>query len=207
MPAILALFLCLVLFCCASSENGAAMEEEPANTFVPAVNQPVLHIPLRIHLGESNWRPAEFIPVAREMSDIWLRQAGICFETEIVLHDKAAVRGFDLWIEPKLQENQSYNGLYNNDHDIRVRDVPILGDAAHSAKSPTARTAAHEIGHALRLHHRQDSDDNLMRSKTFGWQLNAEEIRKARKAALAKALLDKKSDRCRISDKVDEDRR
>ena len=53
---------------------------------------------------------------------------------------------------------------------------------------PADRTAVHELGHALSLLHRQDSDDNLMRSKTYGWQLNQEEIAVARKAAAAWAI-------------------
>jgi hypothetical protein len=88
------------------------------------------------------------------------------------------------------------NGVYRSDHDIRVRDTPNLGPADHPARHPAARTAAHELGHGLGLSHRQDSDDNLMRSKTFGWRLNREEVRTARETARAKALPDRSLPGC-----------
>lgn len=58
------------------------------------------------------------------------------------------------------------------------------------------RTAAHELGHALSLLHRQDSDDNRMRSKTYGWQLNREEIAVARKAAAVWAIKNNVASTC-----------
>jgi predicted Zn-dependent protease len=66
---------------------------------------------------------------------------------------------------------------------MHVRDNPGLGPAKHPADSSAARTAAHELGHALNLSHRQDSADNLMRSKTYGWQLHEDEIALTRSAA------------------------
>jgi hypothetical protein len=71
---------------------------------------------------------------------------------------------------------------------MRVRDHPDLGPAEDPSVSPAGRTAAHEIGHALGLVHRQDSDENLMRSKTLGWKVDAGEIRTARIAAASLAL-------------------
>ena len=48
-----------------------------------------------------------------------------------------------------------------------------------------ARTTAHEIGHQLRLPHRQDMF-NLMASGTTGWTFNQQEIDRMRKAAVEK---------------------
>ena len=75
-------------------------------------------------------------------------------------------------------------------------DTPILRPAKHPSHNPAARIAAHEFGHGLSLFHRQDSDDNLMRSQTFGWQLNASEIESARRTAAKKALPDTTPLRC-----------
>jgi hypothetical protein len=70
-----------------------------------------------------------------------------------------------------------------DDHDIHVRDEPELNAVVDSAHSAAGRTAAHELGHALHLVHRQDSDENLMRSKTWGYRLGADEIQLARQIA------------------------
>ena len=123
-----------------------------------------------------------------EINEIWLSQAGICFEMEVVTNEESASGGMDLWFMPVLPGGQGLNGYYRNDHSIHVRDTPLLGPADHPARYPAARTAAHELGHGLGLPHRQDSDDNLMRSKTYGRQLNREEIARAREAAKAIAL-------------------
>jgi hypothetical protein len=189
----------LLLYCAVpTSAHAADRQSGGAASAAISTQHPVLRIPLRIHLGKSAWRPVDFVPVAEEISGIWLTQAGICFETEIVLHDLTEDAGFDLWFEPVLKERPAFNGLFNDEHDIHVRDVPILDPAKSPAQSPTARTAAHEMGHALGLRHRQDSNENLMRSKTYGWQLNEDEIRRARMAAEKKALPDRKPVQCAV---------
>jgi len=157
---------------------------------------PVYRIPLRVHLGKSGRTPEEFKPILREINNIWLSQAGICFEMQIVLDDKPFEQGMDIWFLPVLPGGPELNGYFRGDHNIQVRDTPILGPAVHPAHSPAARTAAHECGHGLSLVHRQDSDDNLMRSKTYGWQLNGLEIQEARRAALEKALRDTRPRSC-----------
>ncbi len=48
----------------------------------------------------------------------------------------------------------------------------------------------HELCHVLGLHHRQNSNEHLMRSKTLRWQLNEGEIESARAFAARKALCD-----------------
>jgi hypothetical protein len=143
-----------------------------------------------VHLGESGRSPAGFKEILEEINDIWLSQAGICFEMQAVVDDVPLEQGMDIWFLPVLPGGPGLNGYYRNDHSIQVRDTPILGPAAHPAHHPAARTAAHECGHGLFLFHRQESDDNLMRSKTYGWHLNAREIMDARKAAVDKALPD-----------------
>jgi hypothetical protein len=143
-----------------------------------------------VHLGESGRSPAGFKEILEEINEIWLSQAGICFEMQAVLDDVPLQQGMDIWFLPVLPGGPGLNGYYRNDHNIQVRDTPILSPAAHPAHYPAARTAAHECGHGLSLFHRQDSNDNLMRSKTYGWHLNVLEIMEARKAAAEKALPD-----------------
>jgi hypothetical protein len=160
------------------------------------VHDPVYRIPVRVHLGGSGRGPAAFQAILEEINDIWLSQAGICFEMSIDDTEQPAEHGMDLWFRPRLSEADELNGVFRSDHDIEVRDTPNLGPAEHPARHPAARTAAHELGHGLGLAHRQDSDDNLMRSKTYGWQLNEEEVRLAREAARVKARPDMTVERC-----------
>jgi hypothetical protein len=150
----------------------------------------VYRIPLRVHLGESSRSPQEFRDILDEINRIWLSQAGICFEMQVVLDNEPLEQGMDIWFMPILPGDPGMNGYFRSSHDIRVCDTPVLGPAEHPARHPAARTAAHECGHGLSLSHRQDSDDNLMRSKTYGWQLNDREIRDARRAAAKMSLPD-----------------
>ena len=160
---------------------------------IPAKQEPspslsVYHIPLRVHVGRSARSAAGFAKILEEINHIWWLQAGICFEMQVVMNDDVQSSGFDLWFVPRINNNDSVNGIFSSGHSIYVRDAPILNAAPRPAQHPAARTAAHELGHALNLPHRQDSDDNLMRSKTYGWQLNHGEIAVARKAAAAQAM-------------------
>ena len=192
----------LIAFCTGFfvlSHNAAAQDQGRSQSLLAAIDcsvaptllhYPVYRIPLRVHLGKSARSPEEFKPILREINDIWLSQAGICFEMQIVLDDKPIEEGMDIWFLPVLPGGPGLNGYFRGDHNIQVRDTPILGPSARPAHSPAARTAAHECGHGLSLMHRQDSDDNLMRSKTYGWQLNGLEVQEARSAATEKALGD-----------------
>lgn len=200
--AILFIAFCAVLSL--SARNAAAQERGPSQRAAMAIDgparmtlpDPVYRIPLRVHVGKSGRSPGKFKVVLEEINDIWLTQAGICFEMQIVLDDATLDQGMDIWFLPVLSGGAGLNGYFRDEHDIRVRDTPILGPAANPARSSAARTAAHEFGHSLYLPHRQDSDDNLMRSKTFGWQLNGREVREARSAAAEKALQDTTLRKC-----------
>jgi hypothetical protein len=200
--ALLRIMFCVVLFFL--HRDAAAEDRERSRTAAatdhPVVatfrHDPVYRIPLRVHLGESGRSPAEFVAILEEINDIWLPQAGICFEMQIVMDDEPLENGMDIWFLPVLRGDPGLNGIFGDEHHIQVRDTPILGPATHPAQYPAARTAAHECGHGLSLLHRQDSDDNLMRSKTYGWQLNTREVQEARRAAVGKALQDTAPGNC-----------
>lgn len=158
-----------------------ARASSPASALLP-----VYRIKLRVHLANSSRTPQEFEPIFAEINKIWQTQAGICFEIQTVDHDITLIDGLDMWFSPDIG---GYNGYYDGEH-IQMSDDPVLAHAANPSRSPAARTAAHELGHALNLRHRQDSDENLMRSRTYGWHLNAEEILHAREAAADIAIKD-----------------
>jgi hypothetical protein len=170
--------------------------QQPASNAVKTPPQPpytpVYRIKLLVHLRKSGRKPQEFGPIFTEINEIWWSQAGICFEIHAVDHDTPLDDGLDMWFSPYIGGlNGSYDGV-----NIQMTDNPDLEWAPHPARSSAARTAAHELGHAFDLRHRQDSDDNLMRSKTYGWQLNRQEVEIARGAASDMALEDRTPLRC-----------
>lgn len=154
--------------------------------------QPVYHIPLRVHLQNSSRPPREFLAIFEEINRIWQSQAGICFQIEGVSHDRPLEEGLDMWFSPDLGV---YNGYYDGEY-IQMCDYPELRPAPRPAIHAAARTAAHELGHALGLSHRQASDDNLMRSKTYGWQLSDDEVSAARLSADELAIERQEVDTC-----------
>ncbi len=176
--AVLGLLAALLFF---SSAEAATAEE----VLAPAL-QPVYRINLRVHLANSGRAPEEFEPIFFEINEIWHTQAGICFEIHTVDHDTTLSDGLDMWFAPDIG---GYNGYYDGEY-IHMSDAPVLAHAKNPARSSAARTAAHELGHALDLPHRQESDDNLMRSRTYGWQLSIKEIQHARETAADIAIED-----------------
>ncbi len=148
------------------------------------ISRQIYRIALRVHIAKSSRPPQEFVPIFKEINDIWLNQAGICFEIEAVGHDTPHEDGIDMWFSPDLG---FYNGYYDGEF-IQMSDNPDLIPARNPARSSAARTAAHELGHALGLGHRQESVDNLMASKTYGWQLQQDEVDMAREEAAFFAL-------------------
>jgi hypothetical protein len=160
---------------------------------------PVYRIAARAHAAGSALTDAEFEDIFAEVNVIWLSQAGVCFEFELVDHEQLGER-FDIWYEPGGASDP--NGYYSGDHDIWSRDHPSLGAAPNPVQYPTARTTAHEFGHGLGLDHQDfgnacpdgtgnlDCDDLLMRSGRRGFFLSDEEIMSARTVAARKALAD-----------------
>jgi hypothetical protein len=131
--------------------------------------------------------------VLEEVNQIWLSQAGVCFEVEAVDHDQTQSGGFDLWFVPEVPDPPGVNGVYKGDHDVWSRDYPSLGSAPDPVEDPASRTCAHELGHGLDLDHYNgypDSPNSLMSSGMLGWQLHDFEIQTARQRAAQKALPD-----------------
>src|SRR5262245_19212316 len=155
---------------------------------------PVYRIPLRVHTAKSTLSPAELSAALTAMNAIWLSQAGICFEINTTRDDVVMTSGLDLWF--KTDDADPFNGLYRGDHTIYSKDRPLLGDLKSGPPETTARSSAHELGHALRLEHynlQPDSPDSLMSSGYLGRRLHGWEIETARQRARELALPDSAS--------------
>ena len=187
----------------------APVDEEEGDELIEALQQAVpdaaaapalpfertYRIPLRVHRGDSGLSPQALASVLEEVNAIWLRQAAVCFEVELVSHDARRQDGFDLWFHRvRLGCNSRGNGVYCGDHDMHVLDRPSLNPADNArwdTRQDAARTAAHELGHALTLQHyngQPDSNDSLMSSGRQGFKLSASEVTAARRRAAQKAL-------------------
>ena len=200
--------LALVLLACACAPvDGEEESDEPVDALQqtsPGTDAaPVLpfdrtyRIPLRVHRGDSGLAMPALASILEEVNAIWLRQAAVCFEVEVVTNDARRSDGFDLWFHrARLGCNSRGNGVYCGDHDMHVLDRPSLNPAntpQWDTRQDAARTAAHELGHALTLEHyngRPDSNDSLMSSGRQGFKLGTAEITAARRRAAQKALPD-----------------
>lgn len=152
---------------------------------------PLYRIPVRVHAGTSSLASDAVLTYLREVNLIWRHQAAICFEFEIVWHNRTEDDGFDIFFKPELEVLPGYeviSGLHQGDHDIQVRDVPELYNVPPAMVSKGARTTAHELGHALGLQHDERSNAFLMRSGHQGIQLQSHEVRIARGRAALKSL-------------------
>jgi hypothetical protein len=144
---------------------------------------PVLHLPLLINRSQSALTNPELASVLAEINRIW-RQAGICFEARDLHHGYGSrpclVLSFVEADEPFV------NGYFEDERHIWAQDAPRLALSPTPAELPAARTAAHELGHALDLRHvprTPTTMDGLMNTGFDGFHLTATEVATARQAA------------------------
>lgn len=171
---------------------------------------PVYRIQLLVHRTRSDIPNDQLCNILSELNKIWWTQAAVCFEIRTTNDDKAMMTGLDLWLERStpFPDGVTANGVTGGAHEIYVLDHPSLARAPHPVMYPTARTMAHELGHALSLQHQNpdqemncvsrgtECDDLLMRSGYDGFQIvtgspaNVNEKGKARTKAMTLALPD-----------------
>jgi hypothetical protein len=192
---------CLVVFALFLSCQALLHAEEMA---------PVFTLPVRVHLIRSNVHERlqtrlvekDVRSIFEEVNVIW-EQAGIRFELEAIgvlqALDVAPKKWFERdrnWVKSAIPtvhfsptaidvcfvKDMGPNGFFYGEP-VVVCEAPQFTKVKGGAKNPVARVAAHELGHALGLQHRQDHT-NLMASARNGFSLNKQEIKDARLRAM-----------------------
>jgi hypothetical protein len=172
--------------------------------------QPVLVVPVRVHLMQSATQPkmhttlteADVQRIFGKVNRIW-SQAGIRLEIESVRktqavdlppdakfkteHDRVKVRIPKEALSPTgltvcYVKDITPNGFHYGEPTV-VKDTAKLTEVPGGMDEPIPRVTAHELGHAFGLSHRQDGT-NLMSSKNSGFSLNEAEIKRARSRAM-----------------------
>jgi len=148
----------------------------------------MLRLPLVLNTSRSGLTRHELAAFVTELNRIW-SQAGICFEVRSLERGFSAQSRHSLWL---IRGDVPFSsGHYDSDTYIWTEDAPKLAHAPHPATIPAARTAAHELGHALELQHLPRTGsylDALMNTGYDGYALAPFEIRRARTKATAFAL-------------------
>jgi len=174
-----------------------------------ADDRPILTLPVRVHLMQSDTIPemhttlaeADVRRIFTKVNTVWA-QAGIRFEIESITHTRAVAVPADFKAEGPFSRVKAMipsdclsaaaldvcyvkevkpNGFYYGEP-IVVKDTAALREVEGGIDEPLPRVTSHEIGHALGLPHRQDTF-NLMASGTTGTSLNDAEIALARSRA------------------------
>ena len=138
-------------------------------------------IPLWVSRVDSHLPDHELAGILAEINTIW-SQAGISFTIRDA--DSAEVPDDELVLRfIGGCDDLPVFGMYDGNRDLWTHDRPDLLWSPHPVTRPAARTASHELGHALSLEHydyHHDSIDSLMASGHRGFRLHLFEIARAR---------------------------
>ncbi|MEW6158402.1 MAG: Matrixin [Verrucomicrobiota bacterium] len=196
--------LFLIVSCVASDNAGpTGMRFEEKDSLV---------LPVRVHLLantnttdiHTRLTDADVTRIFGKVNRVW-SQAGIRFQVESVVRESAVMpleQGPNeipmlqtrhlLALRPAVSRATNLlhvyyvhrlpvNGIYFREA-IFVKDTASLREVEGGIDEPIPRVTSHELGHALKLDHRQNRT-NLMASGTTGIALNTDEIDRARRAA------------------------